>query len=726
MPSAEASHDSVADLLAATQGFTSRWNALLDMHPGLRGGQAVPVVAVPATITGKSAEEGPVGRLRRLDDAFFAQADRVGTVLASMQARADDWRAQASGDLRDLAYLARYEQEWRKMDDRAGMARRFIALAAPVLAELRGLAVADADADAAARQARRAFVRAVEAYFGDLASQQRILIEQRRILYGKGIRLGPPRVAPPGIPAIDWHIPRPRDTPRRAGSSAWNAWLRIFGEALDTWLTEIFPRLFGPYLTGRDKLLASWLDQIGKVRGRADDGLSCAVALVAEADRVSATLARLRGERDAWHLADTAGLTPAVRAALAEVSAAARSTVRDPVLKDRLAALSAGSDVDVCVPVVATMKAGKSTTLGVLLGLDVAPRRTHTMTTVATRYMLTDAVAEPELLINDAVASDYERMLAGVRAQLPDSEAQLAPYPHLARFAARLDREPDLLPEPRHGTRAVLDTLAFVNDFARVAMLVLPAKETQVLADWVPEVLVPDARGPAPGTDGPRLRVTLVDTPGVGETMGRDLLPFIVTQALKKADGCLLVMDYTQLNSEATAAMAAQVAKQFGGRTEAAVWVTVNRIDQRRSGDDLDEAGVRGTVSRLLGSESGLVPVVETWAELALSVVGCERSSDPERFGPLQALADPHGSRRPLPQDAKRLIQSATRRSGLEVLRTTVAEDIARRGAELAVESALNGLALPGAVKVRRLQRPITHLRWALGAARQATAAAVA
>jgi len=728
MRSADAGLGSAADLTTATEEFTSRCTALLEAHPSLRGRDADLFVSAHAAIRNPGAAREPVRRLRWLDDVFFAQVDQFGRALAAMRARADGRRARAAGQVRGLAYLARYEREWRELEDTAGMAQRFTAIAGPVLSELRGVAAPDAaDAAAAAQQARRAFVRAIRAYFDDLARQQRTLVEERRILYGKGIRIGPPRVAVPGVPAIDWRVPRPGDVPRPAGegSSAWEAWLRIFNDALAAWLSGTFHKQLAPYLTGRDELLTSWRQQIADVGGRAGDGLARATALVEEVQEASAMLNRLCGKRDAWHAADGAGLTPAVRAALAEVNEAASGAVRDPVLRDRLAALSAAGDIDVCVPIVATMKAGKSTTLGVLLGLEVAPRRAHTMTTVATRYVLTDAAVEPELLIGDAVASGYGGMLARIRERLPDNEPRLAAYPHLARFAARLGREPDLLPESCRGTRAVLDALAFVNDLARVAMLVLPAEEIQALAEWVPEVLVPDA-GQAHGAGGPQLRVTLVDTPGLGETMGPELLPVVVARALEQADGCVLVMDYTQLNSEATAALAAQVAKRFGSRTGSAVWVTVNRIDQRRSSDDLDEGGVRGTVGRLLGPSSGRVPVVETWAELALTVVGCHRSSDPERFGPLRTLADPHGSRRRRLLDEERLIRSATTKSGLGALRTAVSEDIARRGAQLAVESALERLAAAGAGKGRQLERSVTGLRWALGAARQAPTGAAA
>jgi hypothetical protein len=724
MPPAEVGSGSAADLLSATEEFTSRCITLLESHFSLRDSGAVPFISVHDAIRQPqaAAANGPVPQLRWLDDAFFSRADQLGAALAAMRARADSRRAQAEDAVGGLAYLSRYDQAWRELPDKASMARRFDAIAELVLAELRGLEAPEpADASAAALQARRVFARAVRAYFDDLASQQRMIIDQRRILYGKGIRIGPPRVAPPGSPAIDWRVPGPQSMSHPAGetSSTWDAWLRVLDEALTRWLSETFHKLLAPYLTGRDNLLAGWRQEIAEVRGHAGDGLARATALVAEVDTASAMLGRLRRNRDAWHAADSAGLTPAVRAALTEVSMAARATVRDSMLCKRLAALSAAGDVDVCVPIVATMKAGKSTTLGVLLGLEVAPRRAHTMTTLATRYVPTDAVAEPEFLIGDAVASGYGPMLARIRARLPGSEARLAAQPHLARFAARLSHEPERLPESCRGTQAVLNALAFVNDLARVAMVVLPAEEIQVLADWVPEVRVPDPQA-ARGGSGPRLRVTWVDTPGLGETMGRDLLPAIVARVLAQADGCVLVMDYTQLNSEATAALAAQVTKRFRKRTGSAVWVTVNRIDQRRSGQDLDEAAVRGTVVRMLGPGSKQVPVVETWAELALTVVSCERSADPERLGPLQALADPHGS--PRPRDAERLIRSATARSGLGALRAAVAEDLTRRGAELAVESALERLRSAGADKTPQLGRPVESLRWALAAAHRPSA----
>lgn len=305
---------------------------------------------------------------------------------------------------------------------------------------------------------------------------------------------------------------------------------------------------------------------------------------------------------------------------------------------------------------------------------------------------------------------------------MPDDQARLSAHPYLARFASRLLRAPGHPPQPCRGTEKVFDAVSFVNDVARVAMLVLPPEEATVLVNWVPEVLVP-AVGDASAA---RLRLTLVDTPGLGEALGRDLLPVIVGHALDRADGCVFVMDYTQLNSEATAGLASQVSKRFGPGTGSAVWVTVNRIDQRRSSGGPDGNDVRALVRAQLGLQDQEVPVVETWAELAIAVVGCEKSLTQQRVNALLTVADPHGVRfslneAPQSQEVARLIRSATMKSGLDALRTVVLDDLARRGAALCVQAVIERLMPARLKRTRQPGQALGDLRWALSASREFT-----
>jgi len=710
MRSTEKARDSVIDLWSATEQFTSARMALLELHPALRGRDSHPLILAYAAIhrPAVAVPKTTLEQLRVLDKAFFGQADQLGAAIATIRKRADDRRARAADGVRGLDYLAPYEQGWRDVGSAQEMARRFAAIADSGIVELGD--------EVTPVLARLAVNRAIRVYANDLAAAYRALNEQRRVLYEWGFRLAPVRHAPPWVPDVQWPVASPGEALDADAESG--TWLGDYRVAVAAWLAETWRTVLAPYLASREAQLLGWQQQVAEVRGRATDDLVRATGLVAEVDKASDALDRLRGERDTWHAPDGVGLTPATRAALSEVRAAARDVVGDPWLRDRLAMLSSGGDVDVCIPVVATMKAGKSTTLGTLLGLDVAPRRSHTMTTLATRYMLSGTVREAELSLGDAITSDYARLLARIRARLPDSEPSLSPHPYLARFAARLLLEEEWPPQRCDGTRAVFDTLSFLNDFARVAMLLLPPDEIEPLTGWVPEVLVPVGDTARSSTDT-RLRLTLVDTPGLGEAMGRDLLPVIVGRTLDHADAC--VTDYTQLNSEATAALAAQVSKRFGTRTGSAVWVTVNRIDQRRSSADLDEEGVRGAVRQLLGLPDRAVPVVETWAELALAVVGCEGSPTPERLGSLLALADPHGSRfsreeTPDLEDVARLIRLATRRSGLGALRAVVLEDLARRGATLSVEAVIERLTSTRRERAKQLGRAVEDLRWALAA----------
>jgi Dynamin family len=717
MRSAEKTRDPVAGLWSATEHFTDTCKTLLESNPALRGSGDRPLAVAYAAIHRSSAvvPKTTIGRLRALDEGFFGQAGGISAALAAVRERADHRRARATVDLRGLDYLAPYEQQWADSESVQEMASRFAAIADRGIAELGN--------DLTPPLARLAANQAIRAYANDLAAAYRALGEQYRILYERGLHLAPIRHAPPRVPVIQWPVADPSEVVDiMAAIAEREVWLSDYRAAVAAWLAETWRTVLEPYLTSREAELLGWRRQVAQVCGRAADDLARATALVAEVDKAVDALGLLRGERDAWHVRDQAGLTRATRAALSEIHRATRDAVHDPWLRDRLAMLSAGGDIEVCIPVVATMKAGKSTTLGTLLGFDVAPRRSHTMTTLATRYTLTVTVQEAEFAPGDVITSEYAGLLTRIRARMRDDQERLSAHPYLARFASRVLRAPRHPPQPCRGTEAVFDAVSFVNDVARVAMLVLPPEEAAALVNWVPEVLVPAAGDRSTA----RLRLTLVDTPGLGEALGRDLLPVIVERALDRADGCVFVMDYTQLNSEATVALATQVSKRFGPGAGSAVWVTVNRIDQRRSSGGLDGNDVRALVHDQLGLRGQEVPVVETWAELAIAVVSCEKSPTQERLRALLGLADPHGVRfspdeTPEPREVARQIRLAARKSGLEALRAVVLDDLARRGATLSVKAAIERLTAPGLKLVKQPEQALDDLYWALSAGHEFT-----
>jgi hypothetical protein len=610
--------------------------------------------------------------------------------------------------------------------------------------------VADA-AEGAVLRARQSFNHAVGAYLNDVARQHRQLTEQRHALEREGVSLPPPRVSPPAIVEHDWRLPdlsqvlraaaadsvcrigdrtadplryparhvwlwrgyvlRARDV-RCAAQAAWEAWLVTFSTALTAWLAQAWDLFVADYMVGRDGFVQTWRRHIADVADRAQTDLKRATARVTELDDAVDQLRQLCRQRDVWHTSDRAGLTPATRAALAEVRlglgsgglVAAGVGGTDSWLLNRLDALADEGEADVFVPVVATTKAGKSTVLGAMLGLDIAPHRTHPMTTVATRYVITDTVSDPELRLSENILADCARFRDRIRARITDDGADMAGYPHLGRFARQLLREPPSLAGYCCGAEVVRGTLTVLNDVTRVAITLLPVGELTSIVDWAPEVLVPARQH----TDS---RVTLVDTPALDEATGKELLASILDQSLRRADGCVLVINYAQLDTIATTALAALVAKRFGPRTGSAVWVVVNRIDQRQTARDPDRAGIRKTAGRLLGLSGMPVPVVETWAELALAAAVCKTPADPDRYGPVLALIDPHGGMADA-GDPSRSLRAAIRKSGLEALRRCVLGDLRRRAAALTVDGVID--QLPTA--------DLDHLRWALRSAGTAVA----
>ena len=486
------------------------------------------------------------------------------------------------------------------------------------------------------------------------------------------------------------------------------AWSRALGEwkAADVGHVILASGL-GEHLTALDGLPRRWLRALETDQAAARDVLAGIDEVVAGLDAATALLRVARKKWTALHDRGPGGLSPAVSACLAALAAEIGPRQPPARLVADLAAL--GEDrAELRVPVVAPMKAGKSTLLCALLGADIVPRRADVMTTVATRFVPVPLTArgQPRLRMSDELVAGHARMLDTVVATMTEeSLAALAVQPRLQELARRLragERGP--LATTHTGVRDIRDVLTWLHDTVRLAVLTLPAPATAVVADWIPEVTVPVAGTPDAG------RLVLIDTPGPGEAVTSPSLAAVVDRHLGEAHGCLMVIDYTQLGADAGAGVASLVSGHVDTLDPRAVVIAVNRIDQRRSGDPGPGAVSRMVRDLLAASIWRTAPVVETSAASGLAACGYLAHGDPGAAADLLRAAYPVDPPDPPPDDEalKRLAATALRQSGLPELQAEVLERIHRRLPGLAVDRAL---ALASAFGVPGL---VARTRWAL------------
>ncbi|MFD9733262.1 dynamin family protein [Umezawaea sp. NPDC059074] len=296
-----------------------------------------------------------------------------------------------------------------------------------------------------------------------------------------------------------------------------------------------------------------------------------------------------------------------VRELLREVSDTFAGTehahLRDAVQAD----IAALGKAELVIPVVAPTNAGKSTILNAVVGAEVLPSRAGAMTTVPTRIVLDPAIATTALHLDSSDVAELERITGLVAVGDGDAVTR---YPHLSDLFERI-RAATLEPwrAEYRGIEIVRSALTRINDVVRLGELVDAGTVTG--RRLIPSVHVPYASGNTAG------RVVLVDTPGTDEFGLATLLGEVVVRQLEQAHLVVVVLDYTSMNRTADADLHALVEPIVGNMGAHKLFGVVNKVDERRSPQDMDAEQVDAFARNHLGiTAEGRV--VETTARRAL------------------------------------------------------------------------------------------------------------
>lgn len=247
------------------------------------------------------------------------------------------------------------------------------------------------------------------------------------------------------------------------------------------------------------------------------------------------------------------------------------------------------NSLDMVLAIVGTMKAGKSTVINAIVGMEVLPNRNEPMTSLPTFIRHKKGQVEPRLFfekkealyplknfINEAIGKISE-------GDFDDRKADRG----LTELISELKNDGSILKEEYQGAESIFKFLKIVNDLVRFSQefdLNFPFENYCSIGNLpVIEVEFYHLRG----EQGDQGSLTLLDTPGPNEA-GQTHLKEMMSDQLLKASAVLAVMDYTQLKSEADE----QVRSEITGIAELVrerLFVMVNKFDQKGNHDMKEE-----------------------------------------------------------------------------------------------------------------------------------------
>ncbi|MEL6438450.1 MAG: dynamin family protein [Cyanobacteria bacterium J06621_8] len=249
------------------------------------------------------------------------------------------------------------------------------------------------------------------------------------------------------------------------------------------------------------------------------------------------------------------------------------------------------ANLELRMAIVAPMKAGKSTIINAIAGEELLPSCAVAMTTLPTEIVFDSQVKQPTLQLSSETRSLFEQLEEDLRHQverlgLESLQAKLSRYPHLQDlFAEVVVTKESQLQEQVSGHQAIATVLNRLNHLIRLYSVINPHQDPLSRLQEVPCIKAPSLSLSNPKQAANFGSLTLIDTPGPNEAEEGLKLTAVVEEQLRRSSIVLVVLDFTQLNSEAAATIKAQIQPIVESIGTENLYVLVNKIDQRRPGD---------------------------------------------------------------------------------------------------------------------------------------------
>ena len=309
----------------------------------------------------------------------------------------------------------------------------------------------------------------------------------------------------------------------------------------------------------------------------------------------------------------------------------ASQTLETPNSKDRRCAAhseSIGNEItkvknlELRMAIVAPMKAGKSTIINAIVGQDILPSRNTAMTTLPTEIVFSKEVTEPKLKLRydgadtfDVLKRSWGSLKGKIREiGLNQAKESTKDYPHLQYLLEEVAGNPErsFVPETS-GTEFIQTSLTKLNDLVRLCSVLMPSDNTLMSLPAVPRLEVPPSSTLKLEGIG---KLVFVDTPGPNEA-GDLKLDVVVKRQLDASSIVLLVLDFTQLNTEASEKVKSDVDEVAKIKGIESIYVLINKIDMRNEEKDMTKEQVLEFVNSKFGIEASTDRVFEISASRA-------------------------------------------------------------------------------------------------------------
>ena len=281
--------------------------------------------------------------------------------------------------------------------------------------------------------------------------------------------------------------------------------------------------------------------------------------------------------------------------------------------------LSKLEKLDLVLALVGTMKAGKSTAINAIVGTEVLPSRNRPMTTLPTLIRHTPGTTKPVLRFeNRQPVSDHaSRLRDKVKELRHDLRDEMDRDRHFHDLVNSIDKGDDFK-EIYEGASEIAEFLKDLNDLVRLSSR-LDIKFPFDDYDGIGEMPVIEVNfAPLSEMKGRSGRLVLLDTPGPNEA-NQPQLRRLLREQLSKSSAVLVVLDYTQMGSDADDDVREElkkIAEVMAGRS----YVLVNKFDEKDEHGD-NEKQVRDLVTKDLLKgvvrSDDVFPVSARWAYLS-------------------------------------------------------------------------------------------------------------
>ena len=252
------------------------------------------------------------------------------------------------------------------------------------------------------------------------------------------------------------------------------------------------------------------------------------------------------------------------------------------------------ANLELRMAIVAPMKAGKSTIINAIAGQELLPSCAVAMTTIPTEIVFNPQKQQSVLCLSKDTIELFQNLEQQLkhkveRLGIEPLQQRLSRYPHLLDLFAEVVASNNFaLAETVSGQEAIIKVLNRLNHLIRLFSVIEPTQDPLSQLKEVPRIEAPSlSLGDRERTESTESlgNLTIIDTPGPNEAGDGLKLTGLVEEQLRRSSIVLIVLDFTQLNSEAAETIKQQIQPIVESIGTDNLYVLVNKIDCRRQGD---------------------------------------------------------------------------------------------------------------------------------------------